>query len=606
MSQSVKSIATLILITLSLWVGGYLFFSSSLSIELALILAQKCLPGTLSLSEAEGSLRDHVHIRNMTYQDNEFTLSAKTVDLKLSLFSIFQDKSPFQSINAEHVSFNWQHDKAIVTATGHLDHHWHVNWTAHIPQINALNPDIHGTATAKGTIDGLLFTPIIHTNVSVKTVEHPDINADILAKARLIGGIRHARIRIDGALKQSNIDIPAFNAHLKNVSITASYLAKQLHYYAQAQTSTPKTSQSKDGTLALTGMTDFRRAKPVTTLHLSGHDAMLVDSSALQLSANPDLAFSIKGHSIALTGNIHIPNAHIRGSNFKKSNTLPDDVVIIKDDTPKTSKEAAKPRYQLHSDLMLTLGQDVTINTFGIKANLTGKLRIQDKPNQSTTAQGQLVVEQGQYEMYGTTLKITRGKLTYTGGPVDNPNLNIRAIRHFTQNGTFGGNDFNGKSLTTGIDVKGTLKKPVIALFSDPPQRRQSDTLSYLLTGQPLGQASTDQSKLLFQAATSLDLGGGNTLGALRKDIKQRFGLAELDIESQSKLDANSHRTTQHTALILGKFLSPRLYVKTSFDIFDHTPSLNVRYSLGKHWSVQSDSSTSGSGVDLLYTIERK
>jgi translocation and assembly module TamB len=56
---------------------------------------------------------------------------------------------------------------------------------------------------------------------------------------------------------------------------------------------------------------------------------------------------------------------------------------------------------------------------------------------------------------------------------------------------------------------------------------------------------------------------------------------------------------------MLGKYLSPKIYVGYSMGIADAFNVFRVRYYFNKQLSAQSESSTNGNGVDMLYTIEK-
>ena len=95
-------------------------------------------------------------------------------------------------------------------------------------------------------------------------------------------------------------------------------------------------------------------------------------------------------------------------------------------------------------------------------------------------------------------------------------------------------------------------------------------------------------------------------MARLKSQIQQKFGLTELDVTSFEKKDkVNPASTLQHTALVLGRYLTPKLYINYSFDILDNNNTFRVRYFLNKNWSVQTESSLDGNGVDLLYSFER-
>ena len=105
------------------------------------------------------------------------------------------------------------------------------------------------------------------------------------------------------------------------------------------------------------------------------------------------------------------------------------------------------------------------------------------------------------YQAYGRKLEIETGRLLYRGGPLDNPALDIRAVR-------------KTGDVVAGVKVIGDLQVPELELFSQP-SLPQEDQLSYLLLGQPMQSASGSEGQMLFNAASSLGLKGGNLLDAV-------------------------------------------------------------------------------------------
>ncbi len=211
-----------------------------------------------------------------------------------------------------------------------------------------------------------------------------------------------------------------------------------------------------------------------------------------------------------------------------------------------------------------------------------------DTPAQVTTARGELNVSSGRYEAYGQKLEIERGRLLFAGGPVDNPGIDARAVRRLQQTTA-------GAQVTVGVEVKGTLKSPELALFSDPAMG-QSDTLSYLLFGRPADTANPAQGAAMAAAARALKLRGGE---ALAQRIGARFGIEEVDIQN-----VQTSTGAQDAALVLGKRLSPRLYVNYSIGLIEPVSVFRIRYELTKNWVLQAESGLN-QGADLLYTIER-
>jgi translocation and assembly module TamB len=58
------------------------------------------------------------------------------------------------------------------------------------------------------------------------------------------------------------------------------------------------------------------------------------------------------------------------------------------------------------------------------------------------------------------------------------------------------------------------------------------------------------------------------------------------------------------TSLVIGRYLSPRLYVSYGTSITETLNTFKLRYTLGDHWTVKTEIGTA-SGADLVYSIER-
>jgi translocation and assembly module TamB len=74
-------------------------------------------------------------------------------------------------------------------------------------------------------------------------------------------------------------------------------------------------------------------------------------------------------------------------------------------------------------------------------------------------------------------------------------------------------------------------------------------------------------------------------------------GLDEFTIGSGAGLEQSS--------LLLGKYLTPDLYVRYALGLFDNEGTLQLNYRLTDSLSVEAQSGAS-QGVDLIYSIERE
>ena len=95
------------------------------------------------------------------------------------------------------------------------------------------------------------------------------------------------------------------------------------------------------------------------------------------------------------------------------------------------------------------------------------------------------------------------------------------------------------------------------------------------------------------QAALALGLAGGDTLA---RTLGDRFGVDEVRVESND--------TGDEASLVIGSYLSPKLYVSYGVGLMDTLNSINLRYQLSNRWQLDVESGEF-TGADVLYTIER-
>ena len=89
-----------------------------------------------------------------------------------------------------------------------------------------------------------------------------------------------------------------------------------------------------------------------------------------------------------------------------------------------------------------------------------------------------------------------------TGGPVDNPALDIIATRT-ADDGT-----------VAGLQIAGTLKSPRVTIFAEPPMS-QNRALHYIVMGRPPGEGTGADGNLLW-AICRWDSVGRTTRGLAR------------------------------------------------------------------------------------------
>jgi translocation and assembly module TamB len=247
----------------------------------------------------------------------------------------------------------------------------------------------------------------------------------------------------------------------------------------------------------------------------------------------------------------------------------------------------AARKMPLRAQVKVDLGSRTHIVGLGLDGNVSGVLTISERPGRATTGQGQLAVD-GTYRAYGQNLHIQRGQLLFAGTPIDNPGLNIRAVRKLNPNATI------DEGQEVGLLVTGTGQRPILTVFSNPVME-QSDALSYLVTGKPLSQVKGGEGDMVGAAAQALGSAAGDLLA---RNVGARLGVDDIGVASNAALGGSS-------AFTVGKFLSPRLYVSYGVGLFEPGEVITLRYRLSKRWNFEAQQATEFSRASFNYRIEK-
>jgi translocation and assembly module TamB len=240
----------------------------------------------------------------------------------------------------------------------------------------------------------------------------------------------------------------------------------------------------------------------------------------------------------------------------------------------------------LDIQVKVSLGENVLVKTAGLDTRLAGSMDLKIlglKPGEMT-ARGQVRTVGGTYSGYGLSLRIDHGQFVYSGGPVENPGLNILALRK--------ADDLERLyDVKVGLTVIGTLKNPIIRLYSQPAMRDE-EILSYLLLGKPYDPKQGNLSLLLAGAQGLL---AGSSPGVIDK-LKAQLGIDTVDIQTGGGDISRSMVT-------VGKYLNPQLYVSYGYSVFSAEQLLKIRYRISKHWEIETWRGNA-LGADLFYRIE--
>jgi|GEM_PF-574271 len=321
-------------------------------------------------------------------------------------------------------------------------------------------------------------------------------------------------------------------------------------------------------------------------LQVAGSDFTLANLPDLQLSVSPDIRVSGTSQGINVSGQLLVPllDAQI--------NTLPEtavdtssDTVIIQSESGAAvpnaalAKQAALGGIPLSGEMRLVLGENVSVAGFGLNAQVQGQLDISQLPDAAPLTYGELEVVQGSFATYGRTLDIEQGKLLFMGS-YDNPAIDIRAVREV-------------ENMRVGVQMNGTIRNINSSLFS-VPTLPDGDILSVMITGMPIAEIGTQQDgNALIGAMTSLG-------------ISQSQGITN-QIQNQLGLDAfsiNSSGDENDSSLMLGKYITPRIFIRYAVGLFETENSLAIDYTVNDRVKLEATSGQTQS-IDLTYTVEQ-
>jgi translocation and assembly module TamB len=129
----------------------------------------------------------------------------------------------------------------------------------------------------------------------------------------------------------------------------------------------------------------------------------------------------------------------------------------------------------------------------------------------------------------------------------------------------------------------------------------QQEQLSYLVLGRSLDQAPEGESSALAQASLALGVKGGNFLA---ENIGGDLGVDEFTIKSGSG-EAGAASDPADAALVIGKYLSPKLYLSYGIGLFNPVSVLSMQYEINRRLKLMTESSSESTGADLVYSFER-
>ncbi len=340
-----------------------------------------------------------------------------------------------------------------------------------------------------------------------------------------------------------------------------------------------------DGALFIEGVAIPLEEEAYISIEGQNFRALQMPTATVDIS--PDLTIYLKDKLIDIAGTVDVPYAQITSPEFETSQSRSADVIVTQNGEPVSNETNTIGDIQVQAAIRVNLGEQVLVDAYGFEGRLTGSLELVEQPRRPVTAVGSINVAKGSYTLYGQELVIDRGSFIYNGGDISNPGLNLRVQKSV--------NDATSASkVNVGAQVGGTLIEPDFRLFSSPAMP-DSEILSYLILGRSMQSASSTGSEdLQLQALLMLGAQGTEAIG---ETLQNSFGIDEVGLDTDP--------STRQTSFYIGKYLSPKLYIKYGVGLLESTNTFMVRYQLTERLLLETMTSTQAQGGDIFYTFER-
>jgi len=391
-----------------------------------------------------------------------------------------------------------------------------------------------------------------------------DRSAGELSLDFIVGGTLGTPL-VNGVLRLENgeLDFYQVNLALRDIRAEARLLDNGLVLESSARAGKGRIDANAELT--------WRGGQPYGELQLRGENLLMIDMPEARISASPNLRFKVAGRDLAATGTVNIPEARIVPADLTGATLTSADETLV-------SAEPRDPQssFRVSSNLRLTLGDRVNLDSFGLSGRLAGALNVITAADGINRGSGELGIAEGKYAALGRRLDIERGRLIFSGGLLGDPGVDLRATKEFPD-------------VKAGVNVRGTLREPRMTFFSEP-SLPQSQVVSLILAG---GTLETAQSSNIASSGRDAILAQGGAI--LAQQLGQRIGIEDVGIEQN---------LANETSLVFGKYLSSRLYVSYGVSLAEAINTLKLRYSINDRWTLRTEAGKEAS-AEIVYTVEK-
>ncbi len=415
--------------------------------------------------------------------------------------------------------------------------------------------NLHGALDAKAELSGTAAEPVYRAAISSHDLQIALTELGIvLPNGQLDAVIEENQLRLNSLNFSDSIKQPPRHEQLADLNWL-----------------------SETGKLETSGSVNLRTGQGTLSTHWDKFPFMQSPTAWLVASGQAQLAQT--GKTWNLTGKLNADAAYFSVPK-QAAPRLSGDVMVLNKNEKRTAERASGLRTGL--DFSISAGNHFIFVGRGIDTRLDGEIRIRSKNGGPIISTGNIQTVGGTYEGYGQKLQIDRGILNFQG-PIDNPGLNVRAIRR-------------GLAVEAGVEVIGTVDKPEVRLISEP-NVPDPDKLSWMVLGRASDQMAGSEAGLLMSAAGAIFGGDGGSSSKIPSSISRSFGLDSLSFGTTTtapgtQLPAQTVAGTINSAapgdqvFSVGKRIAPDLVFSIERSLTDASNGMKLTWKLTRQFSI--------------------
>ena len=343
-------------------------------------------------------------------------------------------------------------------------------------------------------------------------------------------------------------------------------------------------ASGEQGRIAIDGSANWQRIEAWRAdVTLQGQDLAIRQDPLTDSRVAHEINVNARPGMIRVSGEVEVPYATVNVAELPQgAATLSDDIVVVEDLPPEgeESTSVTPPGdLDLRVDLEVSLGDEVSVDAYGLKANLTGDMGVSLRSPDPVQLGGEIRVVDGIFKQYGQNLEAS-GQIVFVG-PVDRTSLDIEAIRRIEN---------EEPERIAGLKITGDVAEPDIELFTEPADKSEEAILSYIVLGRDLGATDNQSAGLLASAALALSVKGGRTIGS---GVADALGIDEFALETRGQ--------GNDTEVVASGRINDRLLLSYGQSVFESgPPTLSLRYDLTKKLYLEASQGLE-KAVDLIY-----